>query len=88
MSDPLSPGSPDGNGVADAVAFITSVASTLIAQKWGLRVLVVYKVLSTPEAVSVTTTRYLLALAAGMSPAEAAGDVGRSLLADADQRAA
>ncbi|MGW4894556.1 hypothetical protein ACWEQL_20120 [Kitasatospora sp. NPDC004240] len=88
MSDLSFPGSPDGGGVPDAVAFITSVASALIAQKWGVREIVVYKVLSAPDAVSVTTTRYLLALAAGKSPVEAAGDVGRSLLDDADQRAA
>ncbi|MFF2378423.1 hypothetical protein ACFVUW_28940 [Streptomyces xiamenensis] len=87
MSDSLSPGSPSG-GVADAVAFITSAAATLIAQKWGLRAPVVHKALSTPEAVAVITTRYLLALGSGMTPAEAAGEVGRSLLADASQRAA
>lgn len=86
MTNSFSPNAP--NGAADAVAFITSVASTLIAQKWGVRAPVVLKVLSTPEAVAVTTTRYLLALGAGMSPADAAGDVGRSLLADAEQRAA
>ncbi|MFD3666193.1 hypothetical protein ACFWVF_37245 [Streptomyces sp. NPDC058659] len=86
MSDSISPDTP--NGVADAVAFITSAASTLIAQKWGVRPPMVHKALSTPEAVAVTTTRYLLALGAGKSPAEAAGHVGRSLLADANQRAA
>lgn len=88
MGDPLFPSSSDGGGVADAVAFILQVASTLIAQKWGVRVVVVYRILSTPEAVSVTTTRYLLALMSGATPAEAAGDVGRSLVADADKRAA
>lgn len=86
MSDSLTPDSP--NGVTDAVAFITSAASALIAQKWGVRAPTVHKALSTPEAVAVTTTRYLLALGAGKTPAEAAGDVGRSLLADANQRAA
>ncbi|MCG7528561.1 hypothetical protein MHW47_29480 [Streptomyces sp. OfavH-34-F] len=86
MSDSLPPDSP--NGVADAVAFITSAASVLIAQKWGVRAPTVHKALSTPEAVAVTTTRYLLALGTGKTPAEAAGDVGRSLLANANQRAA
>lgn len=88
MNDPLFPSSSDGGGVVDAVVFIHQVASTLIAQKWGVRVVVVYRILSTPEAVSVTTTRYLLALMSGKTPVEAAGDVGRSLVADADKRAA
>jgi hypothetical protein len=85
----LSPSSDaPGSDVADVVAFIVTAASTLIAQMWGVRVLTVHKVLSTPEAVSVVTTRYLLALASGKDPTEAAGDVGRSLLADAEERAA
>jgi len=79
---------PDANPTDDTVTFITGAAATLIAQRWGVRLGQVLKVLSSPEAREVTTSRYLLAVGSGLPPAEAAGQVGRSLLADAEQRAA
>ncbi|MBC7267493.1 hypothetical protein ACF09G_37440 [Streptomyces albogriseolus] len=77
---------PTPSGVADIVAFIVVTAATLIAQKWGLRPATVMAALSTPEAHDVIATRYICALGSGLSPAQAAGSVGRDLIKDADAR--
>ncbi|MEU0112008.1 hypothetical protein ABZ313_42615 [Streptomyces sp. NPDC006251] len=81
MSDTPTPGS-----LPDTVAFIVVTAATLIAQKWGLRPSTVIKALSTPEAHDVIATRYICALGSGLTPAQAAGSVGRALIKDASSR--
>ncbi|WP_331727114.1 hypothetical protein [Streptomyces sp. NBC_00280] len=81
MSDTPSPGS-----LPEIVTFIVVTAATLIAQKWGLRPATVMTALSTPEAHDVIATRYICALGSGLSPAQAAGSVGRDLIKDASSR--
>ncbi|MCX5216177.1 hypothetical protein OG689_44385 [Kitasatospora sp. NBC_00240] len=70
--------------ITDAVSFIIETVATLLAQRWGVRLGKVLRALSSPDALDVTTARYLLALGSGLSPAAAASAVGRALMSEAD----